>query len=1256
MIDELRLIDSYGPGDIPLQVRSREFPEYSLLEDADGIRWFLLPAPVAPGPLMWARASAAGASVLIAPGPIDGYQVILSERFMEKRTETSAGYRLSEEHWSYMAEWPRYLELVAGPVTEVQESQDVTGFVHLHTHAEYSALDGLSKVGEIMTEVKRHGQQAVAITDHGTCAGHPDFQMAADEAGIKPIFGIEAYLVDDRIARPGPAPSAAEFATSEEYDEALASHQARLKHLTSGYYHLVLWAEDETGLRNIWAMVTESNRDGFYHKPRIDWDTLERFNEGVIASTACLRGPLNVHLLEGDPDKARVNLARLLGIFSKDCLFLEIHTNGLDKQRVVNEALVQMSASYDVPLVAVVDSHYPTKQHTDAHNVWIACQTNSDVQDEGDLFAEDLDLYLQSENEVRANLAYLSSAVVDRAIGNTAAIANRCTVRLEGKTVMPIFSRSGGYERDAERLLDLCLESWDKKATGKNYDQATAIARFEREFKMLKDKKFCGYFLMVSDYCRWARSQGILVGPGRGSGGGSFVAYLAGITGIDPIEADLLFERFLTEGRTSLPDFDVDFPTSKRANLTAYIEHRYGPEHVIRVGTHTRLKTKGVVKDVARAIKSRLPLDYFSDIEKFSKFVEQAEAGSAGMGMPWDDLWIEHGEVLSPYREKYPELFDMADVLVGRLKSYGKHAAGVVISPDENLYESLPLRRGEDDQMVAEFDLATLEKLGYVKFDLLTIRNLDTLQDAIDLVFERTGERINFDDWESSAYEDERVWEEIGLGHTKGLFQIETATGTRMAKRMKPLTLSEGADLITLVRPGPMRSGLTDIYLARRAGLEEISFPDPRLEDVLRKTFGTLLYQEDIMATCMVLGEYDSNEADGVRKILGKKQIEKVESAGREFVERSVALGMTEKDALVLWGQMAEFAKYSFNRAHAWGYAMITYWCGWFKVNYPVEFIDALLSTVDKARIPEFVSEARRMGIAVLPPDINTSKTGFTPGDNEVRYGLQSIKGVGEVAAKAIIAEQPFTSWDDFMARKGSKVDSGVVALLARVGAFDSIIPNRKALVTLLADEKSGIASQCIFKDPTFSNEYGLPCQFDWEAEPAPINPRNGKVTKKKPPPKKCTKACRNYTAPEPRSLDEGDDYTEIEIREIEHSMLGVYLTTTPFDDFEESHRQLLREEAEKASVADAGSFVIGGIVTRVDSKNTKDGKPMAFCTIETEAETIDFVVFTKKWAQCKEALTPGGLYVMEIEKNSRGANMLAVMPVTAENRSIING
>ncbi len=1124
----------------------------------------------------------------------------------------------------------------------------MSNFVHLHTHSEYSPLDGLSTVSEIAQQVVTNGQKAFALTDHGTCSGHPELQKVADQFGVKPIFGIEAYFVHDRNERPNPAPALSSFSSKEEFDLAKEKHKIASTKIKSGYHHLILLAQNEVGLRNIWAMSTEANQS-FYYKPRMDWDTLERYSEGVIASTSCLSGPISNPLLEGDETLARSNLARLLQIFD-DRLYLEIHTNQLEKQFEVNKALVSLGKEFSIPLLAVVDSHFSTADHQEAHNVWIACQTQKEINDGSELFNEDLDLYIQSEDEVRNNIAYLGESAVDESIKSSGFIADQCTARMFSKKTTPTFSKVGGAQKDAERMIDMCLDVWEQNTMGKRESQAVYLARFEKETKLLIDKKFCGYFLMVADYCQWAKQQGILVGPGRGSGGGSLVAYLMGITAIDPIEADLLFERFLTEGRTSLPDFDVDFPASKKAELHSYIRDRYGDDYVVTVGTHLRLKSKGVVRDIARAMKSSLPENYFLDIEAFSKFVEEAERGTAGLGLPWDELWSIHGDELATYRDKYPKLFEMADILVGRIKTYGKHAAGVVISTDQPLTGMFPLRKGDDEensQMVAEWDMEALEDQGLIKFDLLTLRNLDTLQETVDLIKDNYGETVDFYKWGSKEFNDTDVWEMISAGQTKGLFQVETQLGTTYAKKMRPQNLAELADLITLVRPGPMNSGLTDLYLKRRSGEIAIEFPDPRLEKVLAKTYGSLLYQEDIMQTCMILGGYDSNEADEVRKILGKKKVEQAEAAGKEFVSRAVANGMSQGDADALWGQMAEFAKYSFNRAHAYGYAILAYWCAWLKYHYPVEFMAGVLSTIDKTRIPEFVKEAQKLGIEVLPPDINQSKSGFRAVNETVRYGIDSVKGIGNSAVEKIVHGQPYASLEDFQERSGA--NSGVFLLLAKCGAFDLLVSNRRALVKMIEDKKDGLDKRCNFKVEGL-NKHNLPCSFDWDSEPVAINPRNGKTLKPKAPPKRCSIACRNYSAPN-AGLDLSiEDYSDKEIMDIESTILGSYLSRTPFDAFDPEHRETLKQSAEQSTIATSGCFVVGGVLVRVTKKKTRRGDSMAFCTIETESENLDFAVFPKHWNQYNRVLQEGNLMLAEIEKTDRGATMKSMTPLAVRN------
>jgi DNA polymerase-3 subunit alpha len=528
-------------------------------------------------------------------------------------------------------------------------------FVHLHVHSEYSPMDGLSTVDQIVEQAVANGQTAVAVTDHGYCSGHPSFASACEKAGIKPIFGIEAYFVDDRTRKGLPKP---EFTDQPDgvYEEQLHHWEIESK-ARRDYYHLTLWAKNDEGLRNLYAMSTESYNTGMYYKPRIDWQLLEQYHEGLMASTACLRGPIAHPILRyNNLDRAVSNLMRLQSIFGDD-LFLEVHANGMQEQVSINQITMDLGKRHKVPLIAVADSHFPSQEDHGDHQAWIAVQTNTDVQDETDLFAHSENLYMQSEQEVRdVLLGHLPSDAVDDCIANTAVVAGRAGGSLVSPQRTPIYSKVGGHRPVRARV------------------------------QILVDKLFCGYFLYVWDYVKYAKDHGVLVGPGRGSGAGSLVAYLLGITEVDPVEADLLFERFMTEGRTSLPDFDVDFPATKRDFMQDYVTGKYGRDHVVRVGTHLRLKNKGIIKDLFRALKSQIdvdPQEVFADSAAISQVITEAEAGTAGLGLSWEELWAQEGDLLDPYAEKYPLVFEKAGKLVGRLKSYGKHAAGLVISVEE---------------------------------------------------------------------------------------------------------------------------------------------------------------------------------------------------------------------------------------------------------------------------------------------------------------------------------------------------------------------------------------------------------------------------------------------------------------------------------------------------------------------------------------------------------------------------------------------
>jgi DNA polymerase-3 subunit alpha len=1500
-----RVVEGYSSNTV--EYHGRTIPTHCLVEDEDGIRLLFIPDHQPFSAMNWAAAHAQGAQAIVSRMPLS---YVLATDFLEKREDIGSTFVLPEPFWTAASELPRYAQMAL----QGEESQRpiVTSFVNLHCHSEFSPLDGLATLSEIAEVAAGYGQEAIAVADHGNCAGHPPLQKVADKYGLNAIFGMEAYFVNDRKARP-----------SNQYE----------------YWHLVLWAMDDDGLRNLWAMSTESYREGFHGKPRIDWDTLERLGAGVIASTACLGGPLLQPWQEERTEEAINNLLRLKSIFG-DRLYIELHANQMAQQIAGNKWLVDVAEFYDVPLIAVADSHYAHPHEKRTHQDWLSVQLNKDVS-ETNLFQGGHDYHVMSEEEIRRALSYLPSGIVEDSILNTAVIANRCTATVKPNLRNPIYSRPTAerpdrIQHDVDRLIDICLQRWEKRTVGKAHPQSEYMARFEREMSLLIRKEFCGYFLIVWDLVSYAKKSGILVGPGRGSGGGSLVAYLCGITEIDPVDNDLLFERFMTEGRTELPDFDIDFPSSKKQVLFDYAAERWGKDHVAIVGTHMRLKNKSAIKSTAQALRDRLPDSIFADLKEISRIIDEAEAHTAGLGLSWDELWAQTGDLLEPWREKYPDLFRLAGLFRSRLRSYGKHPAGIIIDPDFPLTDALPLRGGEEGAgMVSQFDLDALAELGYVKFDLLNIANLDTIQACVDLIEEQTGYRVIPYEWRDEYY-DPFIYEEMGEGWTLGIFQIGTSAGTREVKRFRPRSIAELADVITLVRPGPKRSGLTEIYFLRKTGAEETTYADPRLESVLGKTYGTMLYQEDIMAVCMTLAGYDSNEADAVRKILGKKKVELVQKAGEKFISRAIENGTDGSVAASMWEQMAEFAKYcvsgdtlvhlaavgpgsdgtisverlyrlitaplepsrngvpypgkyqgpcnccgkkaskyirgrcnpcyvwlqkfrdvergvhglalnaderirparilmvhkhepaetwkitlvdgksitatanhqhvtptglrrvdelsvgdhlmvnrgyeshayspkeqrvtrgerkavgavagafgemnhgyidggfiklmawtatapeecqecghdgsvhrlerahldgdrtnnepenlrmlcvschklydylhngrrrrwekghlsgsskiisieyagiqpvysvvmddphlwvgngivtanSFNRAHACAYAIVGFWTAWLKFHYPVQFLCSALSTVDSSRIPDFVAEARRMGYKVLPPDINISDRGFSAHGMEIRYGLAAVHGVGDVAVDAILSTRPYHSWENFLEVKTGKCNMGHVKALVRIGAFDSLMPNRRALEQMIAFDEQPATDKCQFKDPSITR-FDLPCLFDWDNEPTAYG-RTGKPLKPKPPPKKCTKACRQYAPIEGPNPDAVEPYSDADIRDIEQELLGVFLTSTPFDRISDEDKETLSTAVDVLSGPN-GNYALAAIIRNKRAYIPSNNKPMGFLTVTTERGELDVVVFSDWWQKYNQEFKEGRLCLISIRKNDRGHSL----------------
>jgi DNA polymerase III subunit alpha len=1164
--------------------------------------------------------------------------------FLEQRNPEIVPYRMGLSTIDLPQLTP-YIDLIERGKADALEGAK-GGFVNVHTHTEFSALDGLSKVEEIVALAKEMDQPALAVTDHGICAAHPHLQIKALEAGIKPVFGLEAYFVHDRLWRP------------PEGDK-----EAQLKG-RDDYYHLILWAMTTEGLHNLWAMSTAAHREGFYYRARLDWEVLERLNAGVMASTACLRGPLSVPLLVDDEELAIRNLSRLQAIF-EDRLYVELGVNQLSEQVKVNHGLIDLAHRFSIPLVAAVDSHYPCREDRLTHQTWLALQTNSEVADETDLFAGGQDYHLMGRAEVcNAMEAHYPRDIVSAALSETVALAGRCDAEVASSSRPPIFSKPTAemtrtmtpeeitqnlLQSDVKRLIDICLANWDRKVKGKTQPESVYMERFEKEMLMYIDKDFCGYFDIVSDYTRWSKEQGWIMGPSRGSGGACLVAYLADIIEIDPIEADLPLARFMTPGRVDPPDFDLDWPSTVRTPLQSYVAERWGEGHVVRVGTHTRLKNKGVFRSLAMIYKSdpERQVD-FRDLEAIVEIIRAEEADSAGLGKSWEVVYLANEEVFAPYVERYPWLFELVEKLVGRLKTYGRHAAGMVISTENTLTDWLPMRMGEDGHMISDFDMEALEKLHLLKFDFLTIRTLDTLQECIDLIHKRRpGAKVDIYSWTKEMYNDPLVWEGIRDGYTMGLFQVETTPVTNLVRRIQPTNMDELADVITLVRPGPTKSGLTATYIRRKFDQEPVSVPDPRLAEVLSKTYGCIVYQEDIINVCRILAGYDEEEADAVRKVLGKKKVEQVDAMGAKFVPACVERGMDKEAAEVLWHQMAEFSKYSFNRAHAYAYAVLSYWTAWFKFHYTPEFLTSVLSTVEKARIPDFVNEARRMNFKVLPPDINESGKGFTAYDTSVRYALDGIKGIGDAVVEALIAGQPYASFEDFLERRGNACNEGHIRLLAAVGVFDSLYPNRHELEIKLNYQASPESTQCLHLDSTSVVPNGLPCGFDWSSEPVEFT-KTGNAKKAKPLPTKCFKGCRRYTPPPPWA-PEVDPYTQTDIQDKEMKYLGVWLSSTPFDLISPSDLGMCHT-ADTVTRGALGDYMVAAIIEKVNRRKDRYDNDYAWVKLFAQTGSFDTVCWSSTYDGLKNLLREDILVIAYLKKKMRQERetyeLVAVMPV----------
>jgi len=1134
-------------------------------------------------------------------------------------------------------------------------------FADLHVHTEYSTLDGLSTCREAVRRAAANGSTALAVTDHGGCFGHVEFQREALAAGLNPVLGIEAYFRPDRLLRPAEGDKEAQ------------------KRLVNGD-HLILLAQSDRGLRDLWAASTEAYVSGFYGRPRMDWAVLEEYGSDLICTTACLGGIIADDLLDAGRDNAAMErlllkLDRLKSIFG-DRLFLEMQGNDIPLQAVYNRALAEASGFMGIPLVATCDAHYPSEAETALHKTWMACQSGKGKEDYWNFSP------MLTEKALRESLLShgLDPGVVDRAIWNTGEIAARCDARIGGHAELPVFTPGGTAADDARALRAMIESRWSLvEGLGREYRE-----RDEYEFEVVAQKGLAGCYLIVEDIIRFAREQGFLVGPGRGSAAGSLMSYVLGITSVDPIKAGLLFERFLTPGRMALPDFDLDFPTSARTPIQDYAVQRYGADHVVRVGTIMRYQAKGIVNKLASVYEDRYGSDVIADAKRVAKIIDEAEAGTAGLGLSWS----EHMESpdMAEYLERYPELFRDAGVLCNRVYAQGQHPAGLIISPGRSLTGTMPMRHAKpgDTLLVSQWDYRAAEDLNLLKLDILTLRTLDTISMAIELVRERTGIQLDPRSWDAEHL-DPQVYDAIDTGRTLGMFQIETPLCSDFARRMKPRTLAHLADLTTIIRPGPRNSGAAERYLARRAGREPVDYPHPLLEDMLSSSYGVMCYQEDVMRACKIVAGYSDLEADGVRKILGKKLVDKIDAAGEEFVRRSVERGHDEQVVSKMWEAMAEFGRYAFNKAHGFSYGVLSYWTAWLKEHYPAEFLCAVMSTVKKKskkagqeegtdRLPEFVMEARRVGLTVLPPDVSYCQGGFTCHGITLRYGLLAIPTVGAAAVRKIVSAQPYSSYEDFVAR--SEVDAGVLYALARAGALDGLVPTRKGLVRLIEADRDGSLVRCVHKVDDPSGPGGLPCSLDWEQDLAEqraaydelMAPRLAEGRKPlkfvpKAPSSKCFRGCRRYTPPSVPGMAAWGEYTPPELFRSDLAAYGTWMSSAVFDQLDILHeglREQAREMARSLVTAPSGTYPAAAVLADAHMAMTRKGSVMWWVKLLTEVSVLDLACFSPRRdtdldvPSMLRGIRPGTLVQAEVRKRAylsngshrMGWNLTAIYPL----------
>lgn len=1049
-------------------------------------------------------------------------------------------------------------------------------FTHLHVHTEYSLLDGSSKIGEITKRAKELGMDSLAITDHGVMYGVIDFYKAAKEAGIKPILGCEVYVA------PG---SRFEKTPGESEDR---------------YYHLVLLAENNTGYQNLMKIVSRGFTEGFYYKPRVDYEVLTEYHEGIIALSACLAGEVQRYLARGMYEMGMEAAKRYENIFGKGNFFLELQDHGISTQQYVNQQLVRMSEELNIELVATNDIHYTYAEDADAHDILLCIQTGKMVTDENRMRYEGGQYYCKSPEEMAELFSY-----APQAIENTYKIAQRCNVEIEfGVTKVPKYEVPEGYD-SWSYLNHLCYEGLAKRYPDMNADGEIDSTqgiynikeRLEYELSVIQTMGYVDYFLIVWDYINYSRVNGIPVGPGRGSAAGSVVSYCLGITDIDPIKYSLIFERFLNPERVSMPDIDVDFCFERRQEVIDYVVRKYGKDRVVQIITFGTLQARGVLRDVGRVMD--LPYAFVDSIAKMiPKELNITLDKSLKMNHELKKLYDEDPQV--------KELIDMSKRLEGLPRHTSMHAAGVVIS-QKDVDEYVPLALGADNNVVTQFTMTTLEELGLLKMDFLGLRTLTVIQDAIRLVEKSTGVKLVT---EKLNYNDKAVLDYIGTGKTDGIFQIESAGMKSFMKELRPQSLEDIIAGISLYRPGPM--DFIPQYIKGKNHPELITYECPQLKPILAPTYGCIVYQEQVMQIVRDLAGYSLGRSDLVRRAMSKKKGDVMQRERQNFVYGNeegipgcVKNGIDEKVANKIYDEMIDFAKYAFNKSHAAAYAVVSYQTAYLKYYYPVEYMAALMTSVidNPGKVAEYIYTCRQMGISILPPDINRGVGDFSVDNGNIRYGLAAIKGVGRPVIEQIIRDREehgtFRDLKDFLERlSGKEVNKRAVENFIKSGAFDSLKGTRKQFMIIYVQIMDQVAQN---KKNSLAGQMSLFDIVDDEQK------KEFEVT-----------------------LPDVGEYQKETMLAFEKEVLGVYISGHPLEEYEEKWRKSisattldfqLDEETGRTKVRDGSREIIGGMITSKTIKYTKKNQTMAFITVEDLLGTVEVVIFPQSYEKSQQYL-----------------------------------